>query len=212
MALTTNLFPPAQPPGFRHLGALLPIEAQIELLKTIQLIAKKAPFTTARTKSGGVYSAEMTNCGDVGWWSDQRGYYYSRNQPSTNAPWPPMPDEFITTLDNILTGTDFANFLPDACLINRYSKGAKMGLHQDRDEADLSHPIVTLCLGAAADFQIGGLKRSDKANIIVVQSGDALIMSGASRLCFHGVRKIYPGTSPLEGLAERISLTFRKAL
>ena len=123
-----------------------------------------------------------------------------------------MPAVFSRVVREIAAQTPWADFTPEACLINFYEPSAKMGLHQDRDEADLSHPIVTVCLGDDADFLIGGFGRTDKTQSLRVSHGDALIMGGASRMRFHGVRKIYPGTSPLPALGGRYSLAFRKAL
>jgi DNA oxidative demethylase len=212
MAPMVDLFPPHLPPGLIHLKAALPKSIQTEMVKTVREIAKTAPFRHATTKSGGIYSAEMTNCGPVGWWSDARGYRYTGTDPRSGQPWPEIPKIFTGALSTALSGTVAQGFTPDACLINHYVKGAKMGLHQDKDEADFSHPIVTVCLGAAADFLMGGFARSDKPDILVVESGDVLIMGGESRMRFHGIRKMYPGTSPLPGLDGRLSLTFRKAL
>lgn len=212
MAQNADLFPPDLPLGFDHLSGVLDAEAQRRLLAAVRRVVAKAPYRQARTKSGGLYSAQLTNCGRVGWWSDRKGYRYTASQPESEDPWPAMPKVFTETLAQVLAGTVAEGFSADACLMNHYEKGAKMGLHQDKDEADLTQPIVTICLGADADFQIGGLQRSDRPDVIVVSSGDALIMGGDSRMRFHGIRKIYPGTSPLSGLDGRISLTFRKAL
>ena len=212
MALTADLFPPGLPAGAQHLKAAVSRDTQARLLAAVRRVETKAPFRQARTKSGGLYSADMTNCGRVGWWSDAKGYRYTETQPETGAPWPKMPPTFSKALTAIVARSPWPDFTADACLINHYGKGAKMGLHQDRDEADFNQPIVTVCLGAAADFLIGGFERSDKPVVIIAESGDVILMGGDSRMRFHGVRKIYPGTSPLPGLDGRISLTFRKAL
>ncbi len=206
------LFAPELPEGTLHRRAAVTTDDQARLLAAVRRIETRAPFRQARTKSGGLYSAEMTNCGTVGWWSDAKGYRYTETQPGSGAPWPKMPPTFLQRLTEIVAGTPWPDFSADACLINHYGRGAKMGLHQDKDEADFNQPIVTVCLGAAADFLIGGFERSDKPIVFVVESGDVLLMGGDSRMRFHGVRKIYPGTSPLPGLDGRISLTFRKAL
>lgn len=157
-------------------------------------------------------SAAMTNTGDAGWWSDRTGYRYITRQPESDKPWPAMPEVFLDAVRLALHGSPWPDFKPDACLINFYAAGARMGLHQDRDEKDFTQPIVTLSLGDDADFLIGGLNRTDKTIAIVVESGDAVLMGPPARLRFHGIRKIYPGTSPLPNLKGRISLTFRKAL
>ncbi len=212
MDLSADLFPPDLPTGTQHLKAAVAKGMQARLLAAVRRVEQKAPFRQARTKSGGLYSAEMTNCGTVGWWSDAKGYRYTKAQPGSDVPWPRIPPTFSKVLDEIVVDTPWPDFSSDACLINHYTKGAKMGLHQDRDEADFDQPIVTVCLGAAADFLIGGCARSDKPLVLTVESGDVIVMGGESRMRFHGVRKIYPGTSPLPGLDGRISLTFRKAL
>lgn len=206
------LFPPQNPPD----GLILRPEAldfaqQAALMAALAEVTALAPLARARTR-GGLTSAAMTNCGEVGWWSDTRGYRYTSTHPATGKPWPPMPRAFADVVRRLMAGTPWPEFQPDACLVNFYEGGAKMGLHQDRDEQDFSQPIVTVCLGDDADFLIGGFARAEKATAMVVRSGDVLVMGGPSRMRFHGVRKIYPGTSPLPGVAGRYSLTFRKAL
>lgn len=211
MGPTADLFPPDLPSGAIHIKSALAVNVQTQLVEATRKVAKIAEFSHARTKSGGVYSAEMTNCGAVGWWSDTTGYRYTEIDPRSGAPWPKMPKSFTEALEAALENTDEAGFEPDACLINHYVAGAKMGLHQDKDEADFAQPIVTISLGAAADFLIGGFDRSDKPTAVLVESGDVLIMGGDSRMRFHGIRKIYSSSSPLPGLDGRLSLTFRKA-
>ena len=211
MALSAELFPPDLPEGSHHLKAAVSKENQVKLLAAVRRIGRKAPFSTPETRSGA-FSAEITNCGDVGWWSDSRGYRYTESQPGSGAPWPKIPPTFISVLAEIVAGTPWPEFTADACLINHYPPGAKMGLHQDKDEADFSQPIVTVCLGAAADFLVGGFARTEKPVVFTVESGDVILMGGDSRMRFHGVRKIYRGSSPLPALDGRISLTFRKAL
>lgn len=157
-------------------------------------------------------SAAMTNSGEAGWWSDAKGYRYISTQPGSETPWPPMPAVFLEIVRRAVNGSPWPKFQPDACLINFYAPGAKMGLHQDRDEKDFDQPIVTISLGDDADWLVGGLKRTDKTTAFVVGSGDAILMGPPGRMLFHGVRKIHPGTSPLAELRGRISLTFRKAL
>lgn len=185
---------------------------QQDLLAAVRDIARNAPFQHPRTRGGGQTSAAMTNCGEAGWWSDTSGYRYITRQPGTDRTWPPIPAVFRQAVTLAVEGTPWPGFQPDACLVNFYEPGAKMGLHQDRDERDFSQPIVTISLGDDGDFQVGGLKRTDKTAVLVVESGDALIMGPPGRMLFHGIRKIHPGTSPLPDLKGRISLTFRKAL
>jgi DNA oxidative demethylase len=182
------------------------------IFRVLKTILAAAPPVQARTPGGGTTSAAMTNCGQAGWWSDAKGYRYQERCPGTGRPWPPIPNEYREIVGSIMAGTPWPSFTPDACLINFYGPGAKMGLHQDRDEKDLAQPIVTVCLGDDADFMIGGFSRSEKAIPFVVSSGDVIVMGGESRMRFHGIRKIYPGTSPVSEIAGRYSLTFRKAL
>jgi len=185
---------------------------QQSLLAAVREVARTAPFRHPRTRGGGMTSAAMTNSGDAGWWSDTKGYRYITTQPGSDAPWPPMPPVFLEIVRHAVNGSPWPNFQPDACLINFYAPGAKMGLHQDRDERDFDQPIVTISLGDDADWLIGGLKRTDKTTAFIAQSGDAILMGPPGRMLFHGVRKIHPSTSPLADLQGRISLTFRKAL
>jgi alkylated DNA repair protein (DNA oxidative demethylase) len=174
--------------------------------------AGMAPFRRPRTRGQGTFSAAITNCGAVGWWSDQQGYRYMPVQPEGGLPWPPMPGLFREVVAGIVAGTAWAGFTPDCCLINFYGPGAKMGLHQDKDERDFTQPIVTVSLGDTADFLVGGPKRSDRAQVFSFHSGDVLLMGPPSRMLFHGVRKVHAGTSPIPSLKGRYSLTFRRAL
>ncbi len=203
---------PALPAGLIYRPGAADLAGQAVLVAALGAILAAAPPARARTKGGGWTSAAMTNCGAAGWWSDAKGYRYAPVRPDTGAAWPPMPDAFLRLVRRVMEVTPWPDFTPDVCLINFYSPGAKMGLHQDKDERDFSQPIVTVCLGDDADFLVGGFARGDKALPLVVRSGDAVVMGGASRMRFHGIRKIYPGTSPLPEIAGRYSLTFRKAL
>lgn len=204
--------PPALPEGFILRPRFLDQAGQRRVLEALAGVLKAAPPVRTRTKGGGQTSAAMTNCGAVGWWSDAKGYRYVAANPATGGSWPPIPVEFLYIIENVRKNSPWPGFTPDACLINFYEPGAKMGLHQDRDEADFSQPIITVCLGDSADFLIGGFARTDKAFAVKVNSGDVILMGGASRMRFHGIRKIYPGTSPLAAVTGRYSLTFRKAL
>ena len=203
---------PALPEGLSLFSGVVDLPGQRRLFVALEEVLKAAPPIQNRTKGGGQTSAAMTNCGDVGWWSDAKGYRYTAASPATGLPWPPIPKAFSELIQVVTAKSQWPDFRPDACLINWYGAGAKMGLHQDRDEADFFQPIVTVCLGDSADFMVGGFARSDKATALKVHSGDVLIMGGASRMRFHGIRKIYPGTSPLAEIVGRYSLTFRKAL
>jgi len=206
-----QIAPPDLPKDVFYLPGMLK-GREIPVLKALKAVLAAAPPAQARTRGGGTTSAAMTNCGQVGWWSDARGYRYLGKCPGTGRAWPPIPGDFMDAAHAATSSTPWPAFVPDACLINYYGPGAKMGLHQDRDEKDLAQPIVTICLGDNADFMIGGFTRTDRATAFVVSSGDALVMGGESRMRFHGIRKIYPGTSPLSDIAGRYSLTFRKAL
>jgi alkylated DNA repair protein (DNA oxidative demethylase) len=200
------------PDGVLRRFGLFDPEFQAELAAAVAEIARAAPFKQPRMKGKGQFSAAITNAGDTGWWSDEQGYRYLRTQPGTALSWPPMPEVLAHAVRRAVAGTPWPDFTADACLINFYSAEAKMGLHQDKDERDFSQPIVTVSLGDAADFLIGGAQRSDRPQVFRVESGDVLLMGPPSRMLFHGVRRIHPGTSPIAGLAGRYSLTFRKAL
>ena len=194
------------PAGLRFKAGLFDRQTQAALLAAVGQIAADAPFRRPQTKGQGRFSAAITNCGTVGWWSDHKGYRYTPTQPESDAPWPAMPELFRIAVAAAVADTAWSRFSPDACLINFYQPTAKMGLHQDRDERDFNQPIVTISLGDSADFLIGGQVRSDKPQVLRVAGGDALIMGPPSRMLFHGVRRI------IAGGAGRTSLTFRKAL
>ena len=202
---------PVLPEGFiLKTGAVDPA-GQVRLVEALWGVLQAAPPVHTRVKGGGQTSAAMTNCGPLGWWSDAKGYRYEPANPADGLPWPPIPDVFIYVVQQVTAKSPWPGFSPDACLINYYGEGAKMGLHQDKDEADFAQPIITVCLGDSADFMVGGFQRADKPVIFKVASGDVLLMGGASRMRFHGVRKVHAGTSPIPGLGGRYSLTFRKA-
>jgi len=149
----------------------------------------------------------MTNCGPLGWVTDKdRGYRYQPVHPETGNPWPPMPAQLLRLWDDV-TGHEAA---PEACLVNYYSAEAKMGLHQDRDEKDFDAPIVSVSLGDDCLFRVGGTKRADPTVSMRLASGDVVVLSGPSRLAFHGVDRIYPGTSMLLAHGGRINLTLRR--
>ncbi len=206
--------PPAPdlPDGFIIRPGSAEAGAQLGLWQALQAVLAAAPPVPTRVKGGGQTLAAMTNCGPLGWWSDAKGYRYEPRNPATGQPWPPIPKAFLDIVQKVTAKSPWPGFSPDACLINFYGPGAKMGLHQDKDEADFGQPIVTVCLGDTADFMVGGFKRADKPQVFRVRSGDVLLMGGASRMRFHGVRKVHSGTSPVSDLAGRYSLTFRKAL
>jgi DNA oxidative demethylase len=191
--------------------SLLPGRADpARLAPLIAAIAEVAPFRFMTTRSGGKLAAAMTSAGDRGWVSDRRGYRYEADDPETGRPWPAMPPALRDLAVEAAAEAGFANFLPDACLINRYAVGAGMGLHQDRDEADLAQPVVSVSLGLPAVFLVGGLDRGGRARPVAVRSGDVVVFGGPARLLFHGIRPVKPGTDPIFG-PFRFNLTFRHA-
>jgi alkylated DNA repair protein (DNA oxidative demethylase) len=181
------------------------------LLTGLAPILECAPLRHMQTRRGYFMSVAMTNCGDVGWVSDRRGYRYSALDPASGQPWPPMPAAFCELATRLAAEAGFAGFHPDACLINRYDIGARLGLHQDKDEADFSAPIVSCSFGLPATFLWGGATRHDKTQKIRLEHGDVLIWGGAARLYFHGVQPIRAGVHPDVG-DFRLNLTFRQAL
>jgi alkylated DNA repair protein (DNA oxidative demethylase) len=154
------------------------------------------------------FSVRMTNFGKTGWVSDQSGYRYQAAHPVTGEPWPDIPDTILSIWRKLLPDASD----PDACLCNFYGADAKMGLHQDSDERDLSQPVLSVSLGDAARFRVGGMARTDKTQSFRLSSGDVFILKGEDRLAFHGVDRIYPGSSTLLPNGGRINLTLRKAL
>ncbi|MDQ5766970.1 DNA oxidative demethylase AlkB [Thiothrix subterranea] len=181
------------------------------LLAGIHAIAAQAPFRQMQTPGGYTMSVAMTNCGTAGWITDRKGYRYSTTDPLSGQAWPAMPADFRSLAQAAALAAGFPAFQPDACLINRYPVGAKMALHQDRDERDLTAPIVSVSLGLPATFLWGGLQRSDKAVKVPLLHGDVVVWGGAARLVFHGIAPLKAGQHPLLGEA-RINLTFRQAL
>jgi DNA oxidative demethylase len=170
-----------------------------------------APFRHMITPGGFTMSVGMTNCGPFGWVSDRTGYRYDAIDPLSGQPWPPLPEAFLRLATTAAEEAGFSQFIPDACLINRYAPGAKLSLHQDRDERDFEQPIVSVSLGLPAVFLFGGLKREDKTNRIALSHGDVVVWGGPSRLRYHGVLPLKAGGHPLLG-GYRINVTFRKAL
>lgn len=156
-------------------------------------------------------SVAMSNCGTAGWITDRNGYRYAGHDPLTGAPWPAMPEAFAALASDAAREAGFPGFAPDACLINRYEPGARMSLHQDRNEADFGHPIVSVSLGLPAVFLFGGATREERALRLPLAHGDVLVWGGPARLRFHGVMPVKAGHHALLGAA-RINLTFRKAL
>jgi DNA oxidative demethylase len=189
-------------------GLVRPFEA--ELIAPLAAIIEQAPFRHMATPGGHQMSVAMTNCGTFGWVTDRSGYRYDGNDPEAGKPWPAMPASFRQLAEHAADRAGFGGFSPDACLINRYQPGARMSLHQDRDEIDFSAPIVSVSLGLPAIFLFGGLKRSDKPSRFRLEHGDAVVWGGPARLAFHGVAPLADGEHALLG-RQRINLTFRKA-
>lgn len=200
-------------PGAFHYPFYLDAAAQAALAHYIAQVIAAAPlYVSTMPKTGAPMSVRMTNCGPLGWLSDKdKGYRYEPRHPQTGAPWPAMPKALLDVWAR-LTGYPKP---PEACLVNVYDENARMGLHQDRDEADFSAPILSLSLGADCRFKLGGTRRADKALSFVLSSGDVLVLSGASRLRYHGVDRILPSLGaplppPIESLGARINLTLRR--
>lgn len=190
-------------------GAALPFE--IDLLAALAEITTQAPFRHMVTPGGFTMSVAMTNCGAAGWVTDRTGYRYDRNDPESGRPWPPMPDCFLELAVTAATRAGYPDFRPDACLINRYEPGARLSLHQDKNERDFANPIVSVSLGLPAKFQFGGLKRTDPVKKYALRHGDVAVWGGPSRLFYHGVLELKEGAHETVGRM-RINLTFRGAL
>jgi len=179
------------------------------LVEEVARISREAPFRHLITPGGYTMSVAMTNCGRVGWVSDRKGYRYDPVDPDTGEPWPAMPPAFLDLAVRAASEAGFAGYDPDACLINRYVAGAKLSLHQDRDEKDAWAPIVSVSLGLPATFLWGGKRRSDPVRRLRLESGDVVVWGGPARFVYHGVAPLKDGEHPLTGAA-RINLTFRK--
>lgn len=179
------------------------------LVEEAERVAGISPFRQMVTPGGRTMSVAMTNCGRVGWVSDTRGYRYDTLDPKTSAAWPAMPVAFLSLATSAAEVAGFADYDPDACLINRYSIGAKLSLHQDRDENDAWAPIVSVSLGLPAVFLWGGKRRADPVRRLLLESGDVVVWGGPARFVYHGIAPLKAGEHPLTG-ATRINLTFRK--
>lgn len=181
-----------------------------ELLLRLSEVLQSAPLQQMSLASGGKMSVQTSSCGEFGWISDQCGYRYSKLNPQTGTSWPEMPALFRRFAQEAAAEVGFGGFCPDSCLINCYPIGARMGLHQDRNERDLSQPIVSLSLGLPASFQFGGFARSGARTRVELGHGDLLVWGGQARMRFHGVLALKAGHHPRLG-ERRINLTFRKA-
>jgi alkylated DNA repair protein (DNA oxidative demethylase) len=180
------------------------------LMDALFSVAAKSHFRHMVTPGGFRMSVAMTNCGSVGWLTDKKGYRYASVDPETNGLWPTMPKVFLDLAQEAATKAGYTTFVPDACLVNRYEPGARLTLHQDKNESDFEEPIVSVSLGLPAVFLFGGLERSDKTTRVPVAHGDILVWGGPARLRYHGVMPLKEGSHPLAG-GYRFTLTFRKA-
>ena len=182
-------------------------EAQQALVEDIRAILTVAPLYTPRMpRTGKPFSVRMSNCGPFGWVSDIAGFRYQPTHPETGAPWPPLTPMLLAAWET-LAGFPHP---PEACLVNWYEGKAKMGLHQDRDEEDFAAPVLSVSLGDACLFRYGGARRSDPTKSVRLESGDALVIGGESRLCFHGVDRVYAGSGGLLPKGGRVNLTLRR--
>jgi alkylated DNA repair protein (DNA oxidative demethylase) len=198
------------PEGVRLWRGWLDGEAQRALADEIaRLLTEAPPFRPEMPRSGRPFSVRMSNAGPLGWVSDRSGYRYQATHPETGRPWPAIPGQVLALWRELAAYPA----PPEACLINLYDAGARMGAHQDRDEAAVDAPVLSISLGAAAQFAVGGTARGGPTQKLLLKSGDVLSLGGPARLLFHGVDKVFPGTSPLPPLpegAERINLTLRR--
>lgn len=181
------------------------------LVAALRDLLAKAPPRHMETPGGFRMSVAISNCGEAGWITDAGGYRYGRLDPQSGLPWPLMPPLFRRLAERAAAAAGYAGFQPDACLINRYQAGARMALHQDRNERDFSQPIVSVSLGLPATFLFGGLRRQERPRRLPLHHGDVVVWGGPSRLAFHGVAPLAAGEHPDTGGC-RYNLTFRKAL
>jgi alkylated DNA repair protein (DNA oxidative demethylase) len=198
----------AFPQGFQHLPVYLDLAAQRDLLASLRDVVAAAPlFVPTMPRTGKPFGVRMTNCGPLGWVSDkERGYRYQPTHPVTAKPWPPIPAILLELW------ADLAGYPapPQACLVNHYAAGTKMGSHVDADEQDFSAPVLSISLGDDATFHVGGLARNDPKHRIRLCSGDVVVLGGASRRRYHGIDRVFTDTSPLLSEGGRINLTLRR--
>ncbi|PYE41533.1 DNA alkylation damage repair protein AlkB [Rhizobium sp. PP-F2F-G20b] len=196
------------PKGFRHIPGFLDRDRQEALVEEIRAVVAAAPlYRPAMPKTGKELSVRMTNCGALGWVTDKAlGYRYQPQHPVSQEPWPAIPQSLLDLWQTVAG----ASKPPQACLVNFYAETARMGLHQDKDEQDLQTPVVSVSLGDACLFRVGGCERNDRTVSFKLSSGDIVVLGGESRLAFHGVDRIYPATSTLLKNGGRINLTLRR--
>ena len=190
-------------PGFAAAG-------DAELLAALDAIVARAPFRHMLTPGGQRMSVAMTSCGALGWITDRQGYRYVPADPESGRGWPRMPPAFLELAGAAADAAGFSGFVPDTCLINRYEPGARLSLHRDEDERDLSAPVVSVSLGLPATFLFGGKRRGDPTVKVPLQHGDVVVWGGPARLSYHGVAPLAEGRHPALG-SRRINLTFRRA-
>jgi alkylated DNA repair protein (DNA oxidative demethylase) len=194
-------------PGLRYLPGHLSLEDQHSLVETLRAAVAEAPLVTpVMPRTGRPFTVRMTNLGALGWVSDRAGYRYQAHHPETGKPWPPIP-EMVLDIWRQVSGHPHE---PEACLVNFYHGGAKMGLHRDEDEEDFSAPVVSISLGDTAVFRMGGPERGGRTETLKLSSGDVLVMGGQSRVCYHGIDRVLTGTSTLLKDGGRINLTLRR--
>ncbi|MGI9481068.1 MAG: alpha-ketoglutarate-dependent dioxygenase AlkB [Hyphomicrobiales bacterium] len=193
--------------GFRHIPGYISETGRAALREIIREIVAQAPlFNPVMPRTGKPFSVRMTSCGTLGWVSDKSGYRYQPNHPVTGKPWPQMPQEILRIWNELAC----YQHEPECCLVNFYRSGAKMGLHRDEDEQDFDAPVVSISLGDTALFRIGGLERKSPASSFKLFSGDVVVLGGRARLAYHGVSRIYEGTSTLLKNGGRVNLTLRR--
>ena len=194
--------------GVRLIPAALDAQAQGRLVREVEALAQAAPFRRYDTPWGKPMSVEMTSWGPLGWTSGRGGYRYVAEDPATGRAWPAMPQ----VLRDLWREHARSEWEPDSALVNRYRGAAKMGLHQDRDEAALAAPVLSISLGDTAVFRVGGVRRSDPTGTLRLASGDLLVLEGEARLAFHGVDRVVAGSSRVVPGGGRINITLRRAL
>jgi len=216
MAMTLNLFGDGTEPEREELadGAVIlrgfASQDDAAVMDALESVTAMAPFRHMVTPGGYRMSVAMTNCGSLGWVTDRTGYRYDAIDPESGRRWPPMPSSFMELAERAAAEAGFAGFQPDACLINRYEPGAKLSLHQDKNEQDYSQPIVSVSLGLPAVFLFGGMNRADKTRRVEVRHGDVVVWGGPARLRYHGVMPLKEGHHPVLG-RYRVNITFRRA-
>lgn len=196
-------------PGAMLLRAFA-LAGQAALIPDLAQVMAAAPLRHMVTPGGFRMSVAMTNCGPLGWVSDETGYRYVACDPESGSPWPSLPASFLRLAGEAAAAAGFADFVPDACLVNRYAPGTRLSLHQDKDERDFSQPIVSVSLGVGAVFLFGGFRRPDPVTRVRLTHGDVVVWGGSDRLRYHGVAPLKSGHHPAFG-SDRINLTFRKA-